>query len=194
MGRDILIQDLQARGRQKAEAIWQEARDELAGAKADCARHLAAAEAECCARVDAVGMAEACRLRAAAQRQAAIIATEAEQELADRLYTVAMTMLHSLRGRGHEKLFSALARELPPLAWQAVSVHPEDLPAALDIFPEAHISEDASICAGFIARTQQNSVEVVNTLENRLARAWPALITELLQEWRAYEKPDNGSR
>ncbi|NJD31105.1 MAG: hypothetical protein FIB04_04400 [Gammaproteobacteria bacterium] len=96
-----------------------------------------------------------------------------------------------MRGEGDEALFAALAEELPARAWDLIRVNPADAPRAHGRFPKSSIVSDASVSGGLEAEAEGGRVLVSNTLDTRLATAWPdilpGLVAGLLPE--SHERP-----
>jgi vacuolar-type H+-ATPase subunit E/Vma4 len=73
-----------------------------------------------------------------------------------------------------------------------VRVNPLDADPAARHFPDAIVATDASISGGMEASGEGGRIAVNNTLEARLAIAWPDLLPELLAELAA-ETPGRGT-
>jgi hypothetical protein len=93
--------------------------------------------------------------------------------LAERLHGLALAELPHLRAQNPERLFSALAAELPALAWQKVRVNPADDALARQHFPQAHVECDTQISGGMETEAEGGRIRVNNTLEARLETVWP---------------------
>jgi vacuolar-type H+-ATPase subunit E/Vma4 len=79
-------------------------------------------------------------------------------------------------------LFEALALELPPCRWQSVRVNPADAELAARHFPGAAVEADPAISGGMEVACDEGRVAVSNSLETRLATAWPDLLPGLLKD------------
>jgi len=79
-------------------------------------------------------------------------------------------------------VFSRLAAELPPIAWETLRVNPADAEVATRLFPRARIVPDSAICGGMEALAEEGRIRVINTLEKRLERVWPELLPALIEE------------
>ena len=102
--------------------------------------------------------------------------------LAGRLLQLARDELPQLCGARREVLFAALATELPPCSWESVRVNPADAGLAAGRFPGASVAADPAISGGLEVAREAGRVAVSNTLETRLAAAWPDLLPGLIAE------------
>lgn len=123
-------------------------------------------------------------IMAGASREASLIRLRAEHLLSLRLHERARSCLRQLHGDARERIFSALAAELPPLPWHTIRVAPDDTALASAQFPEATIIPDETVPGGLKALTTDGSLTVDNTLETRLERIWPDLLPDLVSELR----------
>ena len=158
-----------------------------AAARADAERHrdtCAAVLAQERARLEAELEAELRRRESdaalEAQRRARELGATAAIGLADRLLELARAELPGLRQAEPDRLFDALARELPPLPWQRVRVNPDDVARARRCFPAAEVAGDPGISGGMELECEDGRLRVSNTLETRLATAWPDLLPGLV--------------
>lgn len=119
-----------------------------------------------------------------AAREAALIRLRAEHALALRLQECARLTLQHLPSNDAERLFAALAAELPEIPWATISTSPGDTLRAAACFPDAAILSDPAISGGLKAATSDQSLTVDNTLEKRLERLWPDLLPPLLAGFR----------
>ncbi|MBW6521332.1 MAG: V-type ATP synthase subunit E [Desulfoarculaceae bacterium] len=182
MSHSALIDDLRARGEQQIVAMRRQAREEIDGLRSEADHRLT--EAETCCRLTTDQSRETVRRKMAvtAQRQASAIATRAEQELSNRLYGLAKALLNGLPGTKRSELFTRLAGEITAGDWQTITVHPEDTPVARKLFPQAEIVTDGEITGGLVASTADGGITIINTLEKRLERLWPGLVSEIIRE------------
>jgi hypothetical protein len=122
------------------------------------------------------------------RRRAREARAKAALGLAERCRRLAAAELPRLREEFGDALFPALAAELPAFAWQRVQVNPADADRARSRFPAAQVVRDAAISGGMTVDAAEGRIQVSNTLETRLAMAWPdilpALIGTLLPESR----------
>lgn len=117
-----------------------------------------------------------------ANSRARVQRLQAEKALSGRLYELALASLPQLRNGAYDALFEALVRELPPLAWQVVLVHPDDIHLARNFFPNAEIRHQNGITGGMDVSAQNGSIRVINTFEKRLERAWSELEPQLIRD------------
>jgi vacuolar-type H+-ATPase subunit E/Vma4 len=182
MARAALIEALRSQAARDVAAAHESARSAAERRRAELAAELeqerlrleqdVAAEAR---RVAAQGLAEAGHRG----RESAAAATVT---LAERLLTLALAELPGLAGPAREQLFAALARELPPCAWECVRVNPADAELAARQFPGAVVETAPGISGGVEASCAAGRIAVSNTLETRLVTAWPDLLPELLAD------------
>jgi len=190
MARPALIESLRSQAARDLEAI-------RAGARADAERYraelAARLEAER-ARLDQLTAAEVRRVdadgTAAAERKARELRAVATVTLADRLLGLAGSELPQLRGTTPARLFEALARELPERDWQRVRVNPADVADAERRFPGASIEGAPAIAGGMELECDDGRIRVSNTLDTRLAIAWPDLLPELIAQVAARSHAD----
>lgn len=179
MGEHELQEALRGKARETIRELWQaaeaavaEQRTEIAARQAalrDTAkRQLAAAAA--IVRRDVLATAE----RAVRQQQLA-----AEQALQERLHAAAMRVLPELGAGDRQRLWRTLAAELPPVDWQRIRVHPDDLSAARQFFPMVEVTAEPALGGGLVAETADGRIVIDNSLTGRLARAWPDLLSPL---------------
>jgi vacuolar-type H+-ATPase subunit E/Vma4 len=115
----------------------------------------------------------------------------AEKTLSDRFFSVARASLAQLRLTGYPEIFEKLARELPPLPWKIVRVHPADKELARAFFPDAEIAPVETITGGLDAATADGAIRVVNTFEKRIERAWADLLPLLIKD--VYQEASDGA-
>lgn len=119
-----------------------------------------------------------------AAREAELIRLRTEHALSQRLYERARICLRDACKNGGERLFRALAAELPGVPWRSVCCSPADAAAASATFPGAAIIADAEISGGCRGASADGTLTVDNSMEKRLERAWPDLLPQLLAELR----------
>jgi len=188
-----LIQRLQQGAAGETAALWSDVKAEADKLRLEAARD-----------IDAERLATEKQTAATAQRieQAAVAAAEHEAQdirmsaaiaLAARLHGLALAVLPDLRAQNPQRLFSALAAELPARAWQKVRVNPADEALARQHFPQAHVECDPQISGGIETEAEDGRIRVSNTLEARLEALWPellsGLITALLPEASGHQPP-----
>jgi V/A-type H+-transporting ATPase subunit E len=101
-------------------------------------------------------------------------------KLAERLQEVARRLLPRLRTADYLALFDWLVAELPPADWASVRVNPADGELAAAAFPATRLVVDPAIAGGLEVLAEEGRIQVTNTLEKRLERAWPGLLPALL--------------
>ena len=182
MARSALLESLRNQAARDAQAVRESARAEAEHHRAELAAALEqerlrmdeAVAAEI-ARVEARGVAEA-------EHTARATSASATVALAERLLQLARLELPQLCARDRELLFDALAGELPACRWQCVRVNPADAILAQKRFPDAAIETDLGISSGMEVVGEDGRIAVSNTLETRLAIAWPDLLPGLIAE------------
>lgn len=123
-------------------------------------------------------------IMAGTSREALLIRLRAEHTLSLRLHERARICLKQLTGDERERIFRTLAAELPALPWHTIRVALGDVVPASGLFPDATIIADEAVAGGLKAATADGSLIVDNTMETRLERMWPDLLTQLMAELR----------
>jgi len=182
MSREVLIEDLRAKGEERIAAIWREVREEAGKFRAEAEQRLAGEQDRCDLAAHEAERIVQRRRTMAARRKAAALVTRAEQELRERLYSLALEQLSGVWSGDRAELLARLAGELPPGDWGLVRVNPADTATTAKLFPGAEIEPDPQIPAGLAATSRDGRITVDNTLSTRLERAWPRLAAELLRE------------
>lgn len=182
MARPALIDSLRDQAARDLEAVWEEVRAQAEHHRAE----LAAALEQQRARLDAASAAEARRLEeegeAEAERRAREVRAGAAIALAERLLGLAQAVLPQLRGESAERLFDSLVREVPPCRWQRVRVNPADAALAARHYPGADVAVDPAISGGMELECEDGRIRISNTLETRLATAWPDVLPALIAD------------
>lgn len=193
MTRPALIAALRAEADRDLAAVRDSARDEveqlrekLAAAREAERTRLDEEIAAAVRRVEEQGAEEAGRKARESGARAALA-------LAERLLELARAELPGLAGTRREALFEALARELPRRQWQGVRVNPADAALAARHFPDADVQTEPSISGGLEVHSEDGRIEVSNTLETRLANAWPDLLPTLLGQLVSRSPADGGA-
>lgn len=189
MGREALLQSLRAKAEEDRAALWRDAR-----AAADAFRAELARRADEERQVRAAALAA---LRRALDEEAEVEATRRSREreaavsvaLGERCRRLAVEALARLRDERGDATFLLLAAELPGLDWRRVAVNPADEALAKSRFPGASVTCDPSIHGGVDVATIDGRIRVSNTLDTRLATAWPDLLPQLLAELRKGTEP-----
>ncbi len=176
-----LIERLNSEADERARAIREEAESEAVRIREEADRKAESLALKYRAR-EAAAREKAGRMTQEAEREAWSARQEAEEALAARLRKIAFSSLSGLRGQDYEKVFKALADEMPELDWKTVRVNPTDGDLASETFPGADVKGDGSISGGMETASEGGKVRVVNTFEKRLERAWDEILPGLLAE------------
>lgn len=189
MARATLIESLRSEAARDLAAV-------RAAARADAERHradLAAALEQERIRLEQAVAVETRRVEAdgaaTAQQRTREVRARAAVTLAERLLRLARTELPHMRGGTPQRVFEALARELPPRRWERVRVNPADVAVAARSFPDAAIDVDPAISGGMEVECENGRIRISNTLETRLAIAWPDVLPGLIAELAAGSRP-----
>lgn len=182
MSHHELIESLRQRAEEKAREIRRQADQQVEQLRAEAAARLAEETALSANRLRRIAREEHAAVLTEAQRQARQISTEGANALAERLYLAARKALPELRANSPERLFAALAAELPDLDWEQIRVNPADETLARRQFPEVALTTDPEIAGGMEAVARQGRVRIDNTLGKRLERAWDTLLPGLLED------------
>lgn len=179
MGEYELQEALREKARETIRELWRAAESAVAERRTEVGVQQAAlrdaaerqlAVAAAAVRRDVLTTAE----RAARQQQLA-----AEQALQERLHAAAMCIFPDLGTGDRQQLWRALAAELPPVDWQRIRVHPDDLSVARQFFPTVEVAAEPALGGGLVAETADGRIVVDNSLTGRLTRAWPDLLPPL---------------
>jgi vacuolar-type H+-ATPase subunit E/Vma4 len=180
MGRAALVESLRARAAEDVQALWRDVRASAEAYRAELSGELvkqqdrdASAAAMAAARLEEDALVEA-------RHRAREVRAQAALEVAGRLHDLALAELPRLRREGGAALFGALAGELPRCEWSRVTVNPADRELARTRFPQAEVRCDERICGGLEAEADSGRIRVSNTLETRLATAWPDILAGLV--------------
>ena len=184
MGQPELEAALRRDGENQARAIWQSVEAEAGQLRQETAQTLDLQRQSVAARREGEIAALHEAALAKARKQAQTSRLTAENRLAQRLKSLASGLLEELALAGGEKLFLALAAEIPAYPWQRVKVHRRDEPVARATFPTAEILAGEGISAGLEVQSEDGRIQVINTLEKRLEHLWAELLPELLIEFR----------
>jgi vacuolar-type H+-ATPase subunit E/Vma4 len=192
MPRPALIESLRSQAGRDLEAI-------RAAAHADAERYRTELTAQLDAERARLERATAAEVRRVEADGAAVAGQKARQmraagtvTLAERLLGLAGGELPRLRGAAPARLFDALARECPHRDWQRVRVNPADVALAAARFPGASVEGDSAIAGGLELECEDGRIRVSNTLETRLAIAWPDLLPALIAQV-ALRSPADGT-
>lgn len=179
MGCEELIGSLRKEAEEKVREIWREAEEEAGRIQAGFSLRLEALHREHASESYSEAWQKTLR---DAGNKARRIRLASEDRLSARLYILAVSSLHLLRGKGYEDIFQRLALEIPPLGWRSVKVNQDDCDLARKFFPGAGIVADGNITGGMEAEAEEGWVRVANTFEKRLERAWPEMLPGLIAD------------
>lgn len=177
-----LIESLRRKANEDAAAFWQKARADAEAYRAGRNRAAAEQRARAAQALSASSSDFARVANAEAERTARAARASAKAALAGRLYGLAVQALPSFRDDRYAELFAALAAELPSRTWQRVTVNPADEALARSLFSNADVVCDPAIAGGLAAEAEEGRIRVSNTLEARLAAAWPEIVPPLMKE------------
>jgi len=175
-----LIQTLRQGAAEETAALWTDTRAEADKLRLEAAREIDAERLATAQQMAATAQRIEQEATAAAEREARDIRMNAAIALAERLYGLALAELPNLRTQNPEKLFSALAAEIPALAWQKVRVNPADEVLARQHFSQTYVECDTQISGGIEVEAEGGRIRVDNTLEARLGTVWPELLSRLI--------------
>jgi len=175
-----LIRTLRRGAAEETAALWRDTRAEADKLRLEAAHEIDAERLAAAQQAAATAQRIEQAATAAAEREARDIRMSARIALAERLHGLAIAELPNLRAQNPEKLFRALAAELPALAWQKVRVNPADETLARQHFPQARVECDTQISGGMETEAEGGRIRVNNTLEARLESAWPELLSGLI--------------
>ncbi len=181
MGCEELIDSLRKAAEEKSRLIWKEVEVEAGAIKEGLSAELSRLREEC---TNHCGTEEdqLSDILSEAKIEARKITMIAEKALSERLFAIASRCLPALIREDYKEDFGALARELPDMAWESVTVNPRDRGIAEELFSYAKVIEEKSIAGGFAVSTEGGRVRVDNTLEKRLDRAWTEMIPAVIKE------------
>jgi V/A-type H+/Na+-transporting ATPase subunit E len=180
MGCEELIGSLRKEAEEKVREIWREAEEEAGKIQAGFSLRLEALRRE----NESGGSSEDDRQKVLldAGNRARMIRLASEDRLSARLYILAVSSLHLLRGKGYENIFHRLVLEIPPLGWHSVKVNQDDCDLAKKFFPGSAIVADRNITGGMEVEAEEGWVRVANTFEKRLEREWPQMLPGLMAD------------
>ena len=119
---------------------------------------------------------------ARAESAARRVRIDASAALAERMYRLAGEAIRRFRDEDYDAIFEALAREIPEEKWARVRVNPEDEARARERFPGLKVLSDAAVTGGMEVETADGRIRISNTLETRLERAWPRILSGLVSD------------
>ncbi|MDT8419614.1 MAG: V-type ATP synthase subunit E [Desulfuromonadales bacterium] len=184
MGQHELEAALRREGDEKIHDIWRQAEQQ-----AEALRGNTSAELDRQQRAAKMRLEKEMSAVLDAARTAAIQKTQrnrllAENRLVERLKQLAGSIIGQLAIQGGEKLFMALADEIPEHEWRRVMVNPRDFALAKSRFPAAEVVPTEEIGGGLKVESQEGRIVIVNSLEKRLEHLWPELLPEIFRDIR----------
>ncbi|MBU4119839.1 MAG: V-type proton ATPase subunit E [Proteobacteria bacterium] len=181
---NTLFEHLRGVGEEKVKTIWQQSEAEVHDYQQEKEAALAEDRKRCQLQGQQTLVEFGRSLMVAAEEKAWLRQSEAETQLADRLYELAQRELPWLREQCGSRLLETCAKDLPRAEWKKLRVHESEVNLARTLFPGAEIAGDNSISGGFVAESADDRIMVINTLEKRLERSWPRILPELLRTLR----------
>lgn len=178
MAHAALIDAVQQQTAAAIAALWAEVRADAGRCRSEADRFIEQQADQHAARLRDATAASAREAAADAARRSRAIRAAAKAAVADRLRVLAGACLADLRDHAYAERFRVLAAELPNRRWARVTVHPDDAALAHAQFPGADVLADAAITGGMVAADDELSVD--NSLERRLAAAWPELVPAVM--------------
>lgn len=186
MGKSELKDALQRKVSRRCEQLWQDAESQVAAHRAEVARQLQACTTAIEDRLQRECRALRRTVLSAAMKEAAVLRLQAESALAEQLRELAGPLLAERYTAARARYWRQLHAELPASDWQRCLVHADDVALASTHLPAATVvvaSDDLG--GGLIAEREDGRVRIDNSLEQRLARCWPGLLPQLLDELRS---------
>jgi len=177
-----LVAALRKAAEQEAAAAWETVKNRARELEARAERETQAAQAA--TREEIARYARSTREAAitAGEREATAIRMAAGVAVAERARELAARSLGRLRKDGYPGLFADLAAEIPPGPWARLRINVADQELARARFPDAEVLVDDSISGGIEVESGDGRIRISNTLEKRLERAWPGIVTDLVRD------------
>lgn len=182
MGEQELKKALQREGEASAREFWKKAEAVVEARRKEVDAQLEQLRSETDRKLQADIDELRSKLLFAAHTESRKCRLLAETAVAERLYKLAQKLLPKLSEDSRNDLWQAYCAELPAADWTTLTVHPDDHDRAQKSFPELKIDRDPQVGGGMIATSADGEIRVDNTLFCRLARAWPDLLSELIEE------------
>ncbi len=182
MGSRELIESLNREADERARSIRDDAEAEARRILGEAREKAEALARECRAEQERAARARTAEIVLEAKGEPRALKARSSAELVGRLRDLAFSCLGELRASNYEGVFRGLAAEIPANDWEVVRVNPADVKLASDVFGGLRVQGDAGITGGMEAASGGGLVQVVNTFEKRLERAWEELLPGLLRE------------
>lgn len=182
MGYRELIDALSKECEEKVRDIWREAEAEAERIRTDAQRRVDELRKACERNWVEGAKSRTDVIVSEAKRVARAMRLKAEEEVASRLYRIALSSLRRLREKDYGDVFLSLVRELPHGGWDIVRVNPEDKDLAAKCLPGSETVGDDSISGGLEVSDSKGDIRIVNTFEKRLERAWAELLPRMMKD------------
>ncbi len=182
--RERMLDHLRQQGEAQIQGLWQQAREQIRREEEAMAQQLATARQLAEGRNSRKAEEFAQLTLLAAKKKAGAMRTTAQDTIAQRLWSRAMTLLPQLVESAGEELLARLRQELPPVNWTKVTIHPRDHEQAQALFPQAEIVDDPSLLGGLVVAAEEGRIRIDNTLSKRLAILWPEQLPRIMADVR----------
>ncbi len=182
MGHKELIESLYREADKKVTLLLKTAEAEAESIRSETAERIKRLRDDFSSREAAAAARDTAALTGKAEREARAIVLSSEKELSERLRRLASSCLNELRSSEYDAVFSALCRELPSAEWKTVRVNPADIDIAKRSLPEADIITDQNITGGMTVLLGNGEVQVSNTFEKRLEKAWEEIAPLIIKD------------
>jgi V/A-type H+-transporting ATPase subunit E len=182
MGHGELIESLYKECANKIQHLWKEIEIEAEKIRAEKSGRLDQMRAEYSVTLRKEVKSQEEKVLAKAGIEVRKIKLLAERALSDRLYPLALSLLHKLKNERYNIEFESLVKELPAVQWEEVRINPEDGKIAKAHFVDSRITPDNSITGGIEVRRKEGRIRINNTFEKRLERAWEDLLPLLIKD------------
>lgn len=190
MGYKELIEAIKEEGEKRIKEIWSEAETRAGIIRKELELKIEGLKTEYGERFNSEIEKRKTMIYRDANKKASQIMLKASEELSERLFSIALSLLPNLRGDNYREVFKALLKEIPKSDWVTVKVNPEDITLAESLLPGAEVIGEGSIAGGFVVINKDGNL-ITNTFEKRLERLWPEILPEILRAIREmYEATD----
>lgn len=182
MSQEELISSLLREADEKIAEIRDSSRAEIDEIRAETSKRLDKLKDEYLRRATVSSVTHERAILFETERKGAFLRLSAENALAERLRSLALSNLQSLRDGRYPAVFSTLVKELPAHNWKEVKVNSRDVQLAREHFPEAEIISDDSISGGLEVNAGAGAIRVINTFEKRLERGFDDLLPFMIRD------------